>query len=526
LILGDSSTANAQGAGSTTLDSLFRQAAARRPDAIALADSPNRLYFTDGAPRRLRYADADHIVSAIAARLRGLGLAEDSVVGVQLANTVESLLTTLGVLRAGMIAAPLPLLWRRAELTAALGRVGARAIVTTARIGEFRPCEIAMQVAAELFTIRHVCAFGENLADGVVPLDGLMAADGAAPPLAEDRSHSVESQSFESIERAGDRVAVVTFDVTPQGHVAVARSHTQMIAGGLAPLLEGRLPQDAVLLGGCAINSFAGLALTMMPWLLTGGTLALHQPFDGLAFSVQCNYEGCDTVVVPGPLVPRLAAANLLSHRELKNVLAVWRAPERLHLSPPWRHETARLTDMLVFGEIALLGSRREPDGQIGPWTAGEVMAPRGAPQAVRLAEIARSPAGTLMLRGPMVPRQPFPPGAESLDAPWLRADADGFVDTGYACRIDRATQRLAVTAPPPGIVSIGGYRFVLRELEGQVRDADGGAAVTALPDAMAGHRLAGVSADGDAVATALAAQGANPLLVDAFRDRRRPRAA
>jgi hypothetical protein len=42
----------------------------------------------------------------------------------------------------------------------------------------------------------------------------------------------------------------------------------------------------------------------------------------------------------------------------------------------------------------------------------------------------------------------------------------------------------------------------------------------------MAGHRLAGVSADGDAVATALAAQGANPLLVDAFRDRRRPRAA
>ena len=53
------------------------------------------------------------MISAIAARLRALGLHTDAVVGVQLPNTVESVLTILGVLRAGMIAAPLPLLWRR-----------------------------------------------------------------------------------------------------------------------------------------------------------------------------------------------------------------------------------------------------------------------------------------------------------------------------------------------------------------------------------------------------------------------------
>ena len=57
------------------------------------------------------------IVSAIAARLRRLGLQTDAVIGIQLPNTAECVLTILGVIRAGMIAAPLPLLWRRADMT-------------------------------------------------------------------------------------------------------------------------------------------------------------------------------------------------------------------------------------------------------------------------------------------------------------------------------------------------------------------------------------------------------------------------
>ena len=133
MILGDPQTAHVQEGEPATLDDLFRQAAARRPDAIALCDPPNRLSFTDGEPRRLTYAQADHIVSAIAGRLRRLGLATDSIVALQLPNTAESVLALLGVLRAGLIAAPLPLLWRRIDAAAALNRVGARAIMTSAQ---------------------------------------------------------------------------------------------------------------------------------------------------------------------------------------------------------------------------------------------------------------------------------------------------------------------------------------------------------------------------------------------------------
>ena len=56
----------------------------------------------------------------------------------------------------------------------------------------------------------------------------------------------------------------------------------------------------------------------------------------------------------------------------------------------------------------------------------------------------------------------------------------------------------MSLTGPPAGIVSVGGYRFLLNELEDAVQGANGGAFVVALPDALAGHRLAGISSGGD----------------------------
>jgi non-ribosomal peptide synthetase component E (peptide arylation enzyme) len=300
MILGDTQTKDLP---ATTLDDVFRRAAARRPGALALADPPDRERFTDGPPRRLSYAEADRVVSAIAFRLRTLGLQTDAVVGIQLANTIESVLTILGVLRAGLIALPLPLLWRRADMARALGQVGARAVITNSHVSDFDACAMAMQVAADVFPIRHVCSFGRNLPDGVVAMDGLL--QDAAPEMPPE------------IERDGNpaaHVALVTFDVTPDGLIAVARNHAELIAGGRATLLEGRIEPDARLLGCCATASFAGLALTMMPWLLSGGTLLLHHGFNDSAFAAQCREHSPDTLVVPGALVPQLAEAGLLGH--------------------------------------------------------------------------------------------------------------------------------------------------------------------------------------------------------------------
>ena len=102
MILGNPQDTNEPTSDPTTLDALFRHVAARRPGALALADPPNRARAIRGQPRRLTYAEADRVVSAIAARLRQLGLPTDAVIAIQLPNTVECALTLLGVLRAGM----------------------------------------------------------------------------------------------------------------------------------------------------------------------------------------------------------------------------------------------------------------------------------------------------------------------------------------------------------------------------------------------------------------------------------------
>ncbi len=116
--------AGAEDDNRTTLDELFRRAGVRRPDALALIDPPNAAEITGSQPRRLTYAQADRAISAFAARLRALRLPPDSVVAIQLANTVDSVVALLGALRAGMIAAPLLLLWRQQEMIAALLRCG------------------------------------------------------------------------------------------------------------------------------------------------------------------------------------------------------------------------------------------------------------------------------------------------------------------------------------------------------------------------------------------------------------------
>ena len=93
------------------------------------------------------------------------------------------------------------------------------------------------------------------------------------------------------------------------------------------------------------------------------------------------------------------------------------------------------------------------------------------------------------------------------------------YVDTGYAARIDR-NGAIIITAPPAGIVSVGGYRFLSNDLNEWARRLGQGALLTALPDRLNGHRLAGRAQSNARAREALTELGLNPLMVDAFRDR------
>lgn len=471
-----------------TLDILFRRSLARQPHALALIDPADKMRVTGTPPRRLTYEEADKAIANIARHFQLAGLPGGSVVAVHMPNTVEFVLTLLGIWRAGLIAAPLPLLWRHADIVTALTRISARGLVVQDRVDGADLAATALSVAAEVFPIRHVCGFGPSLPEEIVAI--------------ESTSGSSSSLFMPEPQPEG----VVTFDVTQDGITPVARTHGQIIAGGLAIHLETGANQSRTL-STIPPSSFAGLSATVTCWLLGGGTLSLHHAFDADAMNAQLKDDRCDTVIMPAPLALRLADYGWPDPAlPLKQVLGLWRSPEQASTSADWSVTRATLTDIHCFGEIGHVAASRSAR-TIQPLRAGLRRAPHNRSDAPLVADLQVTPQGTLALRGPMVP-------------PVDTADASGWMDTGYAARGVSAGETLQLTAPPAGIVTVGGYRFRASDIQDQAHLLGEDATLAVLPDRLNSNRFVGRAANDATTREKATQQGLNALLVDAFRPR------
>jgi hypothetical protein len=496
-----------------TLDDLFRRAGVRHPDAIALADPPNRESFTNGVPRTLSFTQADRAISMFAAKLRSFGLPTDSIVAIQLPNTVESIVAFLGVLRAGMIAAPMPLLWRHRDIVGALGQIGAKAMVTCSRIGAAEHAEMARQAAVDLFSIRQVCGFGVDLPDGVVPFDDVFGSE-----IGTSAADALIAHTRPGL--AAAHVAAITFGLDAKGVIPVARNHIELVAGGLEMFLEAATAADSPHLSAIPITSFAGIALTALPWLLSGGSLHLHHGFDADAFAAQCGSLDGGAVILPAAATGPVTEAGFLTRRR-RTVVALWRSPERMSAAKPWEGRSA-LVDVASFGEFGLLAARRGANRLPATIPLGAADPSRRAAGAPVVIETSRSSTGALTLRGRMVPSAAPDPGP--IHPLRLSTNTAGYVDTGWICRVD--TRGLIVAAPPPGLTVIGGYPFHLNRVDEFVAEIDPAATIVALPDTDLGQRLAGTAVEWDHLVAKLTARGANPLISGAFRPRATPEAA
>jgi AMP-binding enzyme len=494
---------------SPTLDGLFRRILTRKPEALALLDPLNKQRVTGQAPKGLTFAEADRAITALSAHFIEAGLPNNSVIAIQLPNTVEFMLTVLAAHRAGLVVAVFPMLWRQAELTVALNRIGARAIVTTSKIDGVSHADLAMNAAAEAFSIRHVCGFGNELPEGMASLD--LAIEG-------------QSSTTRAVVQDGRKAAMISFDVTVDGFRPVPRTHLSLITAGLALSLESDIPQGSTVMSAFAPSSFAGLTSSLVLWLLSAGTLALHHPFDNDVLEQQINQQSCKVLVAPAQLALRLDEIDVASRLPtLRNVIGLWRAPEQVASSPLWTTEQAVLTDVYLFGEAGLFSARRTADGAPAAILPGPHGAPRDVSGSSIAGEIFLTPRGTLALRGPMVTPAAYAPPSPVSDSLVTQPPARDFVDTDYAARLDRSTGAICITAPPSGIMAVGGYRFLSQDLQEWAKRLGQGALLTALPDRLSGHRLAGRAKDNARAREAFVELGLNPLMVEAFRDRANP---
>lgn len=489
----------------TTIDSLFRANAARRPDASAVIDPPDRERVTGQTSRHFTYAQADRAVEAIAGRLRQIGLPAGTVVGLQMPNIVESVLTLLAITRAGMVPAPLPLLWRRTDCVAALSRVGARAIITFGHVDDMDHAQLALDIAAELFPIRVVCGFGCDRVDGIVPFDDCLSGE-------VEITHSPDISPDEP-----SPAAVITFDIAADGPVAVLRDHAQLLAGGVLVQHRATIQPRDVIVSTIPVTSFAGLAISVVPWLLCTGTLILHHPFepDVLAWQI-AEHDGNILVVPDALLLPLTQSETLEAAPSLKAIIALWRSPERVSTSVQWPADAPNLVDVVAFGEAGLLASTRPANGHAAPWPTGNIVIAENG-RDITLGKVVQTSAGTLGLGGVLAAAPLRPYDLEPMESPDIGADV---VDTGCSCRLTPNDETLIVTASTPGLVNVGGYRFALHDLQSRIRDIDSNGVLAAFPHALSGYRLAGHAANSEVVRTKLEESGSNPLISRAFHDR------
>ena len=217
--------------------------------------------------------------------------------------------------------------------------------------------------------------------------------------------------------------AVITFDTAwgdaASGPVAVTRNHRQVLAGGQAICAAANLPAGAAILSPLPLSSFAGFCLTLLPWLLTGGTLSLHCPFDAEIFAGQLRERAMDCVVLPGPALAPLA--DVLATAPSATVLGLWRAPERHASSALWPDTHAKLVDVLSFGETGFVPLPRLPSGHPG------AIAVSSSTSAEQLVQVTLTETGTIALSGAMVARIAMPPDQ------WTTDESSTIVDTGFA---------------------------------------------------------------------------------------------
>ena len=317
----------------------------------ALCDPPNLAALGFGVPKTLSYREADAAVDALASFFIELGLEPGDTIAAQLPNLAMAPLTLLGAWRAGLTVAAVPMLWRAEEIAKVCEEVAPKALIgVSSFVGEKR-AETLCAVAASQLSVRFVLGFGRDLPDGVASLDEAIAAGQTGSERLMDSPPRITPAMITFTARAGAPL------------VAVARREEELLAQGAMTVLSLSLDARDVILNPYPLTGPVGLSLGLMAWLVGGGTLVQHTPFDYQPFVQQLLDSGATVTAVPPPILAELVKDGVLRQPScrLRRLGAVWSMPElAASAPPPFYGATPLLFDVYPLGDLASLVLRRE----------------------------------------------------------------------------------------------------------------------------------------------------------------------
>jgi len=152
--------------------------------ARAARAKPDQAAVVQGT-RSVSFAELARLVRAFGRGLDRLGVAKGDVVAVQLPNTLEFVVSYLGLASRGAVMQTVHMPYRGAEIETLLGHSGAVAMICVARQKDYTAAALAIRLKDSLPQLAHVIAVGAPPA-GAVAFDDLIAdaATGDADPKA------------------------------------------------------------------------------------------------------------------------------------------------------------------------------------------------------------------------------------------------------------------------------------------------------------------------------------------------------
>jgi hypothetical protein len=322
------------------LDTLLKALAKGRGYEPALRDPPGRRSWSDAIPTSQSFGQLEERIDQLA-RLLTINRAQaGSVVAILAPLGPEAIVSMLACLRAGLSPLLLPLHATQAELLRLIEEAGAVMALGVSRVGPLRPLLSLRDLAVSSFGMRFVGGFGQDIPDGVAPLDTLMASAGLhalseqglrAPVLVVDTATLSAPQPVSERDILGKALDISRL-LKP---LASSRIVTTLVGGDLAALASG---PGMAMLTGVELLPLGLFSLGDLQACIAGGR-SVH-------------------IVLPGAMEPALARSRLVSDPAIASLVLVHRPQESRALPAIDRPDVA-IVDLDVRSAAEIVVRRR-----------------------------------------------------------------------------------------------------------------------------------------------------------------------
>ena len=276
-----------------TIGDLFLHWANRRASELAVLDPPNQFEICGCPPQQWTWHELLGQVGRYAALLSSQGLRKDDILVMQLPNSVEQHAIYLACAMTGIVVSPIPVQYRIHEISHVMEITQAKLAITTQHVGSFKAAQMWAEHAHLFPSLKSIWSLGQDLPAGVESLSNLLLQTTAW------HAEQLKDHMQASNVTAHDVVTICWTSGTEAKSKGVPRNHNEWLIVGFTVSQAGELKEGAHLLIPFPFVNMAGVSTSLATWLLVGGTLHHHHPFDLNLFVEQLRAFPMDYSVAP-----------------------------------------------------------------------------------------------------------------------------------------------------------------------------------------------------------------------------------